>query len=52
MLVETYCMSLTDQDLHITVHPRCVGHCRQVKEAQDAIVIDEHGNRAIEQVRK
>ena len=22
MLVETYCMSLADRDLHITVHPR------------------------------
>jgi len=50
MLVETYCMSLTERDLHITVHPRCSGQCRQVKEAQDAIVVDEHGRRHIEQV--
>ncbi len=50
MLVETYCMSLVDRHLHITVHPRCVGQCRQVKEPQDVIVVDEHGNRDIKQV--
>ncbi len=44
-------MSLPDRELHITVHPRCVGRCRQVKEPQDVIVKDEHGNRGLNQAR-
>ena len=50
LLTETYCMSLQERDLHVTVHPRCVGHCRQVKEAENAIVVNEHGELNIKQV--
>jgi len=47
MLVETYCMSVSEPNQH----PRCNGgQCRQVKEPQDAIVVDEHGRRRIRPV--
>ena len=41
VLLETYCMSLMEKALHVTVHPHCVGHCRQVKKAQEVLVVDE-----------
>ena len=50
LLAETYCMSLADRRLHITVHPRCVGHCRQVREAVEVLVVDEHGEKRVARV--
>ena len=49
-IVENYCMSLADTNLAVTVDPMCAGQCKQVKEAQEAIVVDERGRRSIRRV--